>query len=95
MADALNIPGYVELSYSGLQDTLCVFFKKSGKSFTEIASELKVKSISSISGALKLGAYKQTVSDKILTGVMKSINMGGLVVYTPDGEKRYYRKLNN
>lgn len=86
----IPITGYTQKKYSEFQAALNDAFDKSGKYHLQVASEIKVKSSNTVKNALLLDS-KQSVSDEVLTAVMKSVGLSGLVVWI-FGTKYYYLK---
>ena len=87
--EGVIVKGYREIGFPELQEELNKLFKESKKSHVELAYEMGVKSISTISNILS--GQPQVVSDENLT---KFINLFGLQAFVQwkDGIKKYYIK---
>ena len=87
--EAVLVKGYREVGLPELQDELNRLYKESGKSHVDLAYEMGVKSISTITNILS--GQPQVVSDENLT---KFINLFGLKAFVQwkDGNRTYYIK---
>ena len=83
----ITVKGYTQLTYSNFQRFLHKAFVDSKKKEIEIASDLGLSSPNTIRNAFDVN--QQRVSDKVLTGVMKSLGINGFVV-CKDESKFYY-----
>lgn len=83
----ITITGYKQIEYGELVKALNQQFVDSGKKEMEVALELQLSSANTIRNTFKEDG--QIVSDKVLTGVMKSVGLTGCVAYF-EGERLYY-----
>lgn len=88
----IPITGYKQSSFTDFVKALNNAFENSQKNIVQIAAEIKVKSAVTVKNSLRYD--NQVVSDEVLTKVMKSISMAGLVIWV-FGKKYYYVKENN
>lgn len=86
----IKIPEYNQVPYSAFKATLKKHFEESGKLDIQVAVDIKVKTSNTIQNAIN--APKQKVSDKVLSGVMKSVGMDGFILWEK-GAKQYFIKL--
>lgn len=85
----ITINGYKQVSYPDFQLALHKASANSGKSPLQIAADLDLGTVETARNAFK---PKQKVSDKVLTGIMKSVGLSGFVIWV-FGKKYYYIKL--
>lgn len=83
----ITIKGYDQTEYADLAIALHERFLDSDKKEIQIAIELGLDSHNTIRNAFNTS--EQKVSDKVLTGVMKSVGLNGTVLYH-NGERFYY-----
>ena len=86
----ITISGYKQIEYVDLAQTLYEYFLDSGKKEIQIATELGLDSPNTIRNAFH--PTEQRVSDKALTGVMKSVGLNGTVVWE-NGTRQYYTSI--
>jgi hypothetical protein len=82
----IQVQGYKEVSYSGLQKEMDYRFEASDFTEIEIAIAVKVKSTATIKNAFRKDA--QIVSDEVMTNVMKVIGVDGFILWV--NAKRFY-----
>lgn len=87
--EATLVKGYREVDLPELQDELTKKYKESGKSYVQLAYELEVKSISTITNIL--ASDKQIVSDEMLTKFINLFDLKAFVQWK-DGIRTYYIK---
>jgi len=85
------IKGYKPTEYQTLQKDLSEAFRVSGKSLIDLAAEAGVTTTNTIHSTIN--SDNQVVSDKVLTKVCESLNLGAFVLWI-NGEKHYYIKSN-
>lgn len=85
----ITIPSYKPAKYPELQKVLNTACDKTEKTHLQIAADINVKSVATISNALK--NETQTVSDQVLTNIMTSVGISGIIVWD-NGERYYYLK---
>lgn len=83
----IPITGYKKISSSEFIWELGIAFKECGKPIIQIAADINVKSPATVQNALNMNS----VSDEVVTSVMKSIGLSGFIVWA-SGEKYYYIK---
>lgn len=83
------IKGYREISLAELQTELKRLYKKSGKSYIDLAIEMKVRSTSTIQNLLS--SKEQIVSDEMLTNFINLFGLKAFIVWQY-GERNYYIK---
>jgi hypothetical protein len=83
----IKIPEYKQVNFLDFQIALNSTYKACGKPKIQIAADINVKSPATVSNALE--GEKQTVSDEVLTAVMRSIGLGGFVLWVR-GVRYYY-----
>jgi len=81
------IKGYKPVPYNDLQKELDSSFKRSGKSYAELAVAADLISTATIKNAFDLD--EQRVSDKTLTRIFDYIGMEAIIVWK-NGERHYY-----
>ena len=85
----ITITGYKQVSYADFQVALNRSNADCGKTPLQIAADINLGTVETARNAFKA---KQMVSDKVLTGVMKSVGLSGFVIWV-FGKKYYYIKL--
>lgn len=83
------IKGYKPTEYAELQKSISEVFKVSGKSLIDLAAEVGVTTTNTIHSTIN--SDSQIVSDKVLTKVCESLNLGAFVLWI-NGEKHYFIK---
>ncbi len=83
----IKIPDYNQVPYSVFKNLLKKRFEESGKLDIQVAVDIKVKAANTIQNAIN--APKQKVSDKVLSGVMKSVGFDGFVLWGTTGRQYY------
>lgn len=86
------IKGYKATEYADLQKNLSDLFKGSEKALVDLAAEVGVTTTNTIHSAINSDI--QVVSDKVLTKVCDSLNLGAFVLWI-NGEKHYFVKNKN
>lgn len=84
----ITITGYKQVGYSEFQAALHKANADTKKSPLQIAADLNLGTVETARNAFK---DTQVVSDKVLTGVMKSVGLSGFVIWI-FGKKYYYIK---
>lgn len=87
----ITIKGYTQVDYQTFQGNLYDAFRRSGKKYFQIASEIKVQSTQTPANAIR--SNKQMVSDEILTSIMQSVGLKGFVIWVL-GLRYYYIKTS-
>ncbi len=87
----IKVEGYKIVEYLELQKKLHNAFEQSEKNHIQIAVEVGIKSSLTIKNAFNLD--EKSVSDKVLTQVMKNVGVDGFIVWVK-GERRYYLSNN-
>lgn len=82
----IQIQGYKEVSYSGLQKEMDAKFENSDLTEIEIAMAVKVKSTATVKNAFRKDS--QIVSDEVMTNIMKTIGLDGFILWV--NAKRFY-----
>lgn len=85
----ITVKGYNAVDYETFQGILYDAYKRSAKTYFQIANEIDVNSTQTPINAIT--ANKQMVRDDILTKVMESIGVDGFI-HSHKGEKYYYIK---
>lgn len=85
----IKITGYDPIQYRHFIGKLRECIEQSEKHMIKIATEINIKSTLTITNSLN--EQQQVVSDKVLTGIMKSVGMDGFVLWFK-GEKYFYVK---
>lgn len=86
----ITIKGYAPVDYQTFQGLLFDTFKRSKRTYFQVATDAKLKSSQTAVNAISRKA-DQMVSDKALTVVMDVVGLKGCVV-TQSGQKYYYVK---
>lgn len=82
----IQIQGYKEVTYSGLQKEMDYKFGESEFTEIEIAMAVKVKSTATVKNAFRKDT--QIVSDEVMTNIMKVIGVEGFILWV--NAKRFY-----
>lgn len=85
----IEIKGYKNYVYRDFQSQLHKNFVDSEKSSLQIALEIEVQSSNTVQNAFNI--QRQTVSDQVMTNVMKAVGLSGFVVWI-FGKRYYYIK---
>jgi hypothetical protein len=83
------VKGYKQISLSDLQNELKEGYKRTGKTYIELAYEMEIKSITTIQNILT--SADQIFSDEMLTKFIKHLGINAFVKWQ-DGERNYYIK---
>lgn len=86
------IKGYKTISYKDLTKELQKAFDTSGKGYPDLAVAAEVTSTQTIKIAFEEDSQK--VSDKVLTSIFGTLNMGAFILWF-GGEKHYFIKSKN
>lgn len=78
---------YKEVNYNGFIIKLNRAYTLKKKTYMQIAVEIGIKTHVTVMNAFK--PAKQMVSDKVLTGIMKAVDMDGFTLHR-DGERKYF-----
>jgi len=88
----IPIKGYKQITFPEFLEALNTAFSKCNKSHLQVAADIGAKSVQTTRNALIADEFgDQIVSDNVLTKVMASLEMEGLIVYA-NGQKFYYAK---
>ena len=82
----IQIQGYKEVTYSGLQKEMDVKFENTELTEIEVAIAVKVKSTATVKNAFRKDS--QIVSDEVMTNIMKVIGVDGFILWV--NAKRFY-----
>ena len=85
----ITITGYKQVEFSIFTKALIAAFETSEKSYVQVAADINVKAVDTARNAFRCD--RQIVSDEVLTNVMKSISLPGMVIWIY-GKKYYYLK---
>lgn len=85
----VKITGYKKVDYNEFWNIMQSAYKKGNKTHFQISKEIDVKSVQTSANAFKKG--EQVVSDEVLTKVIDTVGVNGLVLWS-SGEKYYYIK---
>lgn len=81
------IKGFKHVDYTDLQKELDINFKRSGKSYAELAVAADLISTATIKNAFDFD--EQKVSDKTLTRILDFVGMEAMIVWF-NGRRYYY-----
>lgn len=87
--EATLAKGFKQISLPELQSELKNGYKKSGKTYFELAVDMGIKSTTTIQNLLT--SEKQIVSDEMLTKFINLLGINAIVMWQ-DGERNYYIK---
>lgn len=82
----IQIQGYKEVTYSGLQKEMDAKFENTELTEIEVAIAVKVKSTATVKNAFRKDS--QIVSDEVMTNIMKVIGVDGFILWV--NAKRFY-----
>lgn len=86
----ITVKGYKEVEFIYFQSTLYNAYKRSGKTYFQVAGDIEVNSTQTPANALTAKS-EQIVSDDILSRVMNSVGLDGFIVWAL-GKRTYFLK---
>ena len=85
----MEIKGFKEIDYNGLQDEIKKVYNPDVVSFIQVAAQINVRSVQTIRNAFMPDA--QGVSDEVFTNILTAIGLDAFIIWK-NGQRSYYIK---